>query len=70
MIKFKNNGQSLMEYILVFVIVAGALLATQIYIKRGIQGRWKQSVDELGDQYDPKTGNTRPPWWRSMDWTV
>ena len=24
-----------------------------LYFKRGMQGRWKQSIDGMGDQYDP-----------------
>lgn len=46
-----------MEYALLIIIVIGALIATGNYIKRGIQGRWKESVDGLGDQYDPRFGN-------------
>ncbi len=30
----------------------------QMYIKRGIQGRWKSAVDEFGDQYDPRVANS------------
>ncbi len=26
----------------------------QSYIKRGVQGRWKDTVDGLGEQYDPR----------------
>ena len=36
------------------IIVMGAFLGIQNYAKRGIQGRWKQSVDQMGDQYDPR----------------
>lgn len=48
-----RRGQSLLEYTIVLVIVVAALLTMQTYIKRGLQGRWKDSVDQLGDQYDP-----------------
>lgn len=58
MLRLKRNGQTVIEYALIVTIVAAALLSTQIYIKRAIQGRWKTSVDDLGDQYDPKTANT------------
>lgn len=33
--------------------VVAALLAMQVYIKRGMQGRWRQVGDELGQQYSP-----------------
>lgn len=56
--KLNKNGQTLMEYSLIIVIIVAALLSTQVYIKRGIQGKWKQSIDDFGEQYDPKTANT------------
>ena len=28
------------------------------YFKRGLQGRWKGAMEELGDQYDPRTTNS------------
>ncbi len=50
---YKNRGQSSLEYTIIIIILIGALLAISTYFKRGIQGRWKDSVDGLGDQYDP-----------------
>ena len=58
MIKLKRQGQSTLEYTTLIVIILGAFLAVGTYFKRGIQGRWKTSVDELGDQYDPRTADT------------
>lgn len=46
-----------MEYAALIVIIIGALITTQIYIKRGLQGRWKSATDNLGDQYDPRTAS-------------
>lgn len=51
----KNIAQSVVEYTIVITVVIGALLVMQTYMKRGLQGRWKSSVDELGDMYDPHT---------------
>ncbi len=48
-----KKGQSVLEYTVLLIIVMAAFVATSQYLKRGIQGRWKESVDELGDQYDP-----------------
>jgi uncharacterized protein (UPF0333 family) len=52
---FKQNKQSkaqtTLEYaILIGVIVAG-LIAMQIYIKRGYQGKLKESADSMGQQF-------------------
>lgn len=54
----KNKGQSAIEYSTILIVVIGALVASQNYFKRGMQGRWKESVDQLGDQYDPRVANT------------
>ncbi len=60
MLTYLNNrrikGQSTLEYAILIIIILGALLSIQIYIKRGIQGRLKQAGDDIGDQFSP--GNT------------
>ena len=53
----RHSGQSTLEYAILIVIVIGALISIQVYIKRGIQGRLRSATDDIGDQYDP--GNTR-----------
>ena len=54
----KNKGQSAIEYAALLIIVIGSFIAAENYIKRGLQGRWKATVDDLGDQYDPRTAAT------------
>ena len=54
----KTKGQSTIEYAVLVMVVLGAFIATSAYVKRGIQGRWRSAVDELGDQYDPRYTNT------------
>ena len=54
MLKRIKLGQTSLEYAVLIIIVLGAFIAMQNYIKRGIQGRFKESVDTLGDQYDPR----------------
>jgi len=60
MFKYLNNrrrkGQSTLEYAILIIIIIGALLSIQVYIKRGVQGRLKQATDDIGDQFSP--GNT------------
>lgn len=53
-----KKGQTTIEYAMVLIILLGVLLAMQVYVKRGLQGRWKSSIDELGDQYDPRVADT------------
>jgi hypothetical protein len=50
----KKNGQALLEYTVLITCFIAALIAMQIYIKRGFSGRLKDTADSLGDQYDPK----------------
>ena len=52
----QKRGQSTLEYAVLVVIIIGALLSIQFYLKRGIQGRLKSSADDIGDQYS--VGNT------------
>lgn len=54
----QKKGQTSLEYVVLLIILMGAFLGMQNYMKRGVQGRWKASVDELGDQYDPRTADT------------
>ena len=57
MLRIRRKGQTTIEYTVLLIIIMGALLATGNYIKRGIQGRWRAAVDEVGDQYDPRYAN-------------
>ena len=56
MIVFRK-GQSVIEFTVLLVIVIGVFIAMQFYVKRGIQGRWKSSLDDFGEQYDPRLTN-------------
>lgn len=47
------RAQSTLEYAVVVACVVAAILAMQIYIKRGTQGRLRQASDEIGEQYSP-----------------
>lgn len=54
--KQRKKGQSTLEYAVLIIIIIGALLSIQVYIKRGIQGRLKGAADDIGDQFS--IGNT------------
>lgn len=55
--KRRKRGQSTLEYAILIIIIIGALLSIQVYIKRGVQGRLKSAADDIGTQFSP--GNTR-----------
>jgi len=47
----RKRGQSTLEYAVLIVVIIGALLTIQTYIKRGVQGRLKSASDDIGDQF-------------------
>ena len=51
-----KRAASVLEYITLIAIVAGALLIFQKYIAQAFYGRWKSVGDSFGAgrQYDPK----------------
>lgn len=51
-------AQSAIEYAITVAVIAGALLAMQVYFKRGVQGRLRDNVDNIGKQYDPSSVNS------------
>ena len=59
--KRRQRGQSTLEYVILIIIILGALLSIQVYIKRGIQGRLKSATDDIGDQFKP--GGTNVVRW-------
>jgi len=56
-----KRGQSTLEYALVIAAVIGALLAINAYMKRGVQGRLKESTDQIGHQFDA-SGDFTSAW--------
>ena len=46
------RGQSTLEYALIIAVVVGALLAMQIYMKRGMEGRMRKAADDIGKQFE------------------
>lgn len=52
------KGQTAMEFTVLMMIVIGVFIAMQFYVKRGIQGRWKATLDDFGQQYDSQLTNS------------
>ncbi|MDD5477967.1 MAG: hypothetical protein PHG87_07235 [Candidatus Omnitrophica bacterium] len=44
----KKKGMSVVEYSLLIAIVIAGLLAMQVYVKRAVNGRWKETGDVFG----------------------
>ncbi len=50
----KNKAQTTLEVAVLITCIVAALIAMAVYLKRGMQGRFRQLADELGEQYAPK----------------
>ena len=46
-----QRGQSVLEYALLLGVVIAVIVALQLYFKRGLQGRWKEASDQIGEQF-------------------
>ena len=46
-----RRGQGAFEIMLLIIVVLGALLAMNIYMKRGIMGKLRESSDQIGEQF-------------------
>lgn len=57
----KRGSYSMLEYAVATACVVAALVSMQIYVKRGISGHLKKTVDTLGPQYDPD--HTHTDYW-------
>ncbi len=51
MFSAKTKGQSTLEYVILIGFVVAALIAMGVYMKRGIQGKLRESTDQVGEQY-------------------
>lgn len=55
------HGQSMAEYAILIAIVSAALLAMQVYMRRGIQGVIKAAADDVGKQEDSRDEAEKGP---------
>jgi len=51
MLRVRSRGQSTLEYVILIGFVVAALIAMGVYMKRGIQGKLRESTDQIGEQY-------------------
>ena len=58
MILSSRAGQSTLEYAVLIAVVVSALIAMQIYMKRGVQGKLRDATDQVGEQFRPAGTDT------------
>lgn len=47
-----------MEYTILIVCIAAALIGMQQYVKRALQGRMRETADMIGDPYEANNTNS------------
>lgn len=66
-----RRAQSTLEYIFLIALVAAALIATLVYIKRGLQGNLRQLSEQAGaGAYDPRNTVGRSVTTKSLTSTL
>ncbi len=53
-----NKAQSTLEYFVMIAVIVAALFAMQTYIKRGMQGKIRDSADNIGQGFLYSPGAT------------
>ena len=51
MFRHSSRGQSTLEYVILLGFVVAALIAMGVYMKRGMQGKLRESTDQVGEQF-------------------
>jgi len=49
-----RKAQSTLEYAILILVVVMGLVAMQVYMKKAVHGRMKESTDRLGRQFVPE----------------
>lgn len=55
--RLNKRAQSTAEYAIIIALVVGAVVAMQVYVRRGIQGRIKDVVDHVADSTDTQAND-------------
>lgn len=53
-----KKGQGILEYAMILSVVVAVIVAIQIYVKRALEGKFKQSADQIGEQFTTNAAYT------------
>jgi uncharacterized protein (UPF0333 family) len=48
-----KRAQTTLEYAILLGVIVAGLIAMQVYLKRGYQGKLKEGADSMGTQFSP-----------------
>ncbi len=68
-LRYPLSAQTSLEFVTIVICVIAALLAMQVYLKRSVQGRLKESADSIGKQYDPASSVSNTTYAQDSDST-
>jgi hypothetical protein len=51
-----KRAQSTLEYAILIAVVVGALIALNLYMRRAVSGKLRESADDVGVQFDREKG--------------
>ncbi|MCX5698285.1 MAG: hypothetical protein NTX01_01100 [Candidatus Omnitrophica bacterium] len=54
MLYLRTKAQSTLEYVILIGFVVAALIAMGVYMKRGTEGKLRESADQIGEQYEAR----------------
>ena len=54
----KKKGQSMLEYAILMGVIIAVIVALQVYVRRAVQGKFKDSADSIGDQFSTREAYT------------
>ena len=66
-LKTVKKAQAVLMYVLLIVVITAAGMASGVYIKRALQGRYKQTADVFGGGLQYEKGNTQIEIHRGID---
>ena len=49
-----QQGQTAVEFAVLVTVIIAAFLAMQVYMERGMSGRFRGAADSIGEQYAPR----------------
>lgn len=52
--KIRKKAQSFLEYSVLIACLVAAILGVQIFVKRSMQGKFREAADGIGGQYAPQ----------------
>lgn len=68
---YRDKSQSIVEYAMILAVAVSAIVGMQVYVRRGLQGRLRDSSDFLVEKINKEAGssyaNQYEPYYRDTE---